>query len=459
MADQDYDEDEQPPPTPNLRPVRRALAPSYYYGRRHDDPQTFIASFEQIAEANSWTEAMKLVQFPSYLRGFAQSWMLGLQRQVRRGDTEAPNWEELVRLFLRQATEGIYDDSEEMQLHARKQREDESLLGYLYSKDAMCDRVNPEMEEEKRIAHIKKGLLSKYFKTVNLMPITTMEQMRQLFTRMTEAEDKCKEDDLAAGVKGLELFQAEVDTVDKKREGGENPVLVVEKGENCSSNMPALGSKIRSHTHGRGFENLESEGMEVAYATELRTRLADIEHALVMSANQNNRPNQNGYPRVPQRREPPRLPPPIQCWRCGRLGHYASECRQPRQDGNQGGSGSRAGTGSAFNPDRRSSFLAQSMHSRGRGNRGFGPVFSADRNPGGPPRREWVERREGRAGGFTEYVWNHNHPNNHLCRICGKNHPLNRCSFRLDNPPNGGSLNSNGRDQRNQGPSGNPAHQ
>ena len=459
MAENFDEEDEQQPAARNARPVRRALAPSYYYGRRNDDPQTFIASYEQIAEANSWNETMKLSQFPSYLRGFAQSWMLGLQRRVRRGDVEEPNWQELVQLFLRQATEGIYDDSEEMQLHSRNQREDESLLGYFYSVDALCDRVNPEMEDEKRISHIRKGLRPKYFKTVNLMPIATLDQLRQLFTRMTEAEDKCKEDELATGVKGLELFQAEYSMVEEKRLGEETPVLVVEKGENRSRNMPALENKSRSQTHGRSFENRENKGVEVTYAAELDQRLANIEHALVMSAHQNNRPHTNGYPRVPSRREVPRLPPPIQCWRCGRLGHYASECRQPRQDGNQGGSGSRAGAGSAFNPDRRASFVANPSDDRGRGNGGFRPVFSADRNPGGPPRREWLERREGRAGGFSEYVWNHNHPNNHLCRICGKNHPLNHCSFRLDNPPNGGSLNSNGRDQRNQGPSGNSAHQ
>ena len=112
----------------NQRAVRRALAPPYYYGRRGDNPQTFIATFEMISRANSWDDAMKLQQFGSYLRGFSQQWWMGVQRRVRRDDMEAPNWQELVRLFVLQGTEGQYADSEESALLSRVQRDDESLL-------------------------------------------------------------------------------------------------------------------------------------------------------------------------------------------------------------------------------------------------------------------------------------------------------------------------------------------
>ena len=60
----------------NQRPVRKALSPPYYYGKRGDNPQTFIATFEQISRANSWDDTVKLSQFPSYLRGFSQQWRM-----------------------------------------------------------------------------------------------------------------------------------------------------------------------------------------------------------------------------------------------------------------------------------------------------------------------------------------------------------------------------------------------
>ena len=450
--DEHFDNDGGAGAARNARPVRRALAPPYYYGRRNDNPQTFIAAFDQIANSNSWDDNMKLVQFPSYLRGFAQAWMQGLQRRVRRGDLEAPSWEELVRLFLLQATEGLYADSEESLLYSRTQREDESLLGYLYNIDTLCDRVDPDMTDERRLFFVKKGLKPEYFKEVNLQRVNTVDGMRQLFTKLSENEDKCKGiDSLTKDLKSLDIFNAEVD---EKKEGSAEREMVLfgDKNLKATGERPALSGPGGHNAFGRSFLPKTRKGVEVSFVAELEDRLKMVENALVLSAN--NRPHTNGYPRVPPRRDPPRLPPPIQCWRCNRYGHIASECPQQRQGGNPDNQGSRGG----FNPDRRASYLANPFNKHLTTDQYAGPraVYSAQGGPNRSSGGNHTERYQGHGGAYTEFVWNTRHPanQNHSCRLCGKDHPFNRCPFRLENPV---PKNECSREERSQAPSASPA--
>ena len=428
------DEDAQP----HLRPVRRAIAPGYYWGKKNDDPQMFIDSFEQIALANSWDDRMKILQLPSHLKGFAQAWIQGLSRRIRRGEIEDPTWEEYVRLFLLESTEGLYSASEEQALYRRKQRPDEAILSYFYSIDSLCDRVQANMSDEKRLFFLMQGMLPKYFEKVNLVPTTTMEAMRQMLTRISESEEKCKVDDLTSGIKNLELFRAEQSEV-KDEESSEQEALF---GRNTEKrrDRPALATLKSSERFGRPFAELQEERPGSSpTSNKLEQRIQQLESAMAMSADPPP-PNQqwmnNGIPKPPPRTNAPSGRHPLQCWRCNRFGHFASECSEPRQ-GNigQGGNG-RSGGGPWGRPnnDRRAGYMVQTRPTRGGYKLRTRPAYSAER---GARDRQFFDDRKWQRNTGSRAATTQTNFTRDLCRICGKDHPLNQCSFRLENSLNG----------------------
>ena len=54
-----------------MRPVKNAVAPPTYYGKRNDSPQLHVDAFQIAAEANSWEKDTHLVFFPNTLGGYA----------------------------------------------------------------------------------------------------------------------------------------------------------------------------------------------------------------------------------------------------------------------------------------------------------------------------------------------------------------------------------------------------
>ena len=173
-----------------LRPIRKAVSPPTYFGRRNDSPQLHLDAFEIAAEANSWGDESKLASFPSTLGGYAMQWFITAAAQRRREELEEWTWPELKAEFLRDSTEGLYARGEEYQLMESTQREGESPLAYLMAIENLCNHVEWNMDDARRIIHFKRGLSDKWFEKVNTHAFNSVAQLKEILARLSETEER-----------------------------------------------------------------------------------------------------------------------------------------------------------------------------------------------------------------------------------------------------------------------------
>jgi len=175
-----------------VKPVRFAITPPKYSGEKGSDPQSHLESFVIASNANGWTEGMKLIQFPSSFTGFALSWYVVTSAARNRGGEPGWSWDELVDAFISQATYGASQADDEFLLMERYQKDTESCIQYLMVMEQLANRVDENMSDLRRIKFIKKGLLPRYFEQVNVIDITTLESLYNLFVRIEENEERAR---------------------------------------------------------------------------------------------------------------------------------------------------------------------------------------------------------------------------------------------------------------------------
>lgn len=323
-----------------VKPVRHAISPPKYSGEKGSNPAQHLAGFDIAARANGWDENLKLIQFPGSLIKFSLSWYLATTEKKVRNDQEW-TWATLKAEFLRHGTQGLFATDLEFLLMDRKQRDEETCLEYMYAMEQLMMQIDDEMEDDKRVKYVKRGLKAENFKRVNLVPCRDMDDLTILLENLDEAIEKDRRDQQKEEVELIEedVFKGHsakpsekdkaLETIKELQDRLRRLELRQERSNRAPEN-PYDGPERRYGGRGQGYRG----GYSGRYAPGNRVRQLEIE------------PPQ-GPSQVIQR--------DVRCYACDERGHFARDCRN-RDPKNGYGPGRGAPRGGTQRPPQFTSF-------------------------------------------------------------------------------------------------------
>lgn len=122
------------------------------------------------------------------LRGLAWAWYLQSKDQRIRDGLGEWNWVDLEKAFL--ASAGPLESRQEaiqFQLMDAKQSNYENAYDYAIRVDNLCTRLDRKMSDMERLRFIRRGLLPSILTNVNLHNPTTLAQLKELLSKVDEA--------------------------------------------------------------------------------------------------------------------------------------------------------------------------------------------------------------------------------------------------------------------------------
>ncbi len=146
----------------------REVLPRSFSGASNDDIEEWILDFEQIGNANGWTDAIKAQKLGLLLTGSAKQW-------YRMTFTRPPySWADAsdrLREAFRPERPELHFYSKMIE---RKQELGEGTIQYIVAKSALIDKCNPEIEIRDRISMIMRGFLPNIIEKLYTKNIVTM---------------------------------------------------------------------------------------------------------------------------------------------------------------------------------------------------------------------------------------------------------------------------------------------
>ena len=177
------------------KPYKLSIVPKTYTGRRDEDPEEWIEQFVHASESNFWNKEIMTKQFVNFLSGTPQRWYKTfiakrIRDSVEEGNDEPATltWDELKSGFLNAFVSVARDVVDEFKLDTRKQKPNETIEDYVYSILALCDRVDSDMSDERRVRKLLKGLLPSYLDKALPMNPETPEELLKILRSVAETK-------------------------------------------------------------------------------------------------------------------------------------------------------------------------------------------------------------------------------------------------------------------------------
>lgn len=285
--------------------------------------EEYLAQYERVAKANGWDDAKKMVILPCYLEGAALTWFENLEQQQPE---EALTWQR-VKAGMKEAFQTIARDEQlEYRLRMRMQGEEEPIESYVQDVLNLCIKVDPAMLEGIKIRHILRGLKPSLLEKVMILENDTIAHLMTNIRRVQTAR-------FMAGQRVDQLM-------------GESP-----RKEVVHQSAATGTSKLETQ-----LENLATE------FSRLSMRLLENQVTTTRPRHERTPPTRGERPYPPTRREDeedrsadhrrggfrgrgrggPRqqmgrtADGRVICYRCNKVGHYAVNCTEHQNPGNEG---------------------------------------------------------------------------------------------------------------------------
>ena len=146
-----------------------------YSGTENEDILNWLEQFENVAAASSWREKKKISKLRLLLRGPAQQWF---KLYVLDGGDDAPKgFDEITELMKTHFLPTNYETRLREKLNNRKQRPFEPVTCYIFDKQALCRRVNPDMSVRDTIDYIYEGFTPEIQQAICAHDPETVEEL------------------------------------------------------------------------------------------------------------------------------------------------------------------------------------------------------------------------------------------------------------------------------------------
>lgn len=174
--------------------LHQPRTPQVFHSDLFEDAEDWLSHFERVASFNRWDNAAKLRNVYFSLEDFARTWFENRDGTLR-------TWQEFCHEFLKAHAGGDRRERAEHALRSRVQLPNESVSMYVEDMTRLFRRVDPNMEEEKKLRHLMRGVKEQLFgclvrnppKTVSefiaeaSVMETTLRQRSNLFQRQVSA--------------------------------------------------------------------------------------------------------------------------------------------------------------------------------------------------------------------------------------------------------------------------------
>ena len=117
----------------------------------------FSKRFEIQATQYGWDDAMKIQNFPLYLTSTAKKWHSLFMSDHKSLQTE-PTWAGCLTAFQTAFKSHLTEEELESKLRNRKKNFAESIEDYYYSVLKLCNRLDKNMPDERKVKYLLKGL-------------------------------------------------------------------------------------------------------------------------------------------------------------------------------------------------------------------------------------------------------------------------------------------------------------
>ncbi|UYV69302.1 K02A2.6-like [Cordylochernes scorpioides] len=151
----------------HFKPIRN---PSIFSGEPGQSSEKWLKEYHRVARFNCWDSSMCLANVYFFLSGTAKVWFRNVEEQIT-------SWE-LFETMLSQAFGHHASEKDQVleKLKARAQGKGESSEAYIQDVLYLCRQINPNMNENEKVAHLVKGVSEEIYRAIVTFEIATTEE-------------------------------------------------------------------------------------------------------------------------------------------------------------------------------------------------------------------------------------------------------------------------------------------
>ncbi|MHB1799637.1 MAG: retropepsin-like aspartic protease, partial [Vulcanimicrobiaceae bacterium] len=159
-------------------PSMRMKPPTWSGQLNGESLDTWIYTFTQAGQMNSWTNDQCRLYAPAYFRGYASTW-------YQETGKYAATWSDLLDAMRKEFESEHVKNTALKQIKSRKQKIDESVEIYFKDMLALREKCGSAMSQNEFMTTLKGGLLAQYWDAINSRNFDTP---LQLMGHLQEAE-------------------------------------------------------------------------------------------------------------------------------------------------------------------------------------------------------------------------------------------------------------------------------